>query len=291
MRSVWHPQLSFLLCLLMSDHNTHSAFLRSDDGSLGGITQLTDWHTVTEPKNFIIQAGGTKLPYFLFWALVQKKFGNILSEFLQDASRSGKYAVTAETYASASVNCLKYLFRSHLGPPINLHHTPRNLARRRNSNWHWKRYKKLISGLPIVYVDTEDDEWVSDRRKVYYYDKKRTLSRYEYLKEYKICGERRYIKPLPTSYYPDHTEYEEQIHTLLKCENIQQQFERHQKYMEATRIGLIFLRKALPLSAPSNELVALLRTAATKSFSQRAVLFPKRLKECKAAIVAYLNRV
>ncbi len=211
---------------------------------------------------------------------------DILWDFLLDSSRSGRYAVTAETYASVSVTCLKYLFRSHLGPPVNLHHTPRNISRRRNLSWHWKRYKKLITRLPTVYMDLQY-EWLPARKRLYSYDKKQTSLKREHLKKYKSYGERRHIHPLRSRFFLN-INYEDSIHSLWKCENIQQQFERHQKYMEATRTGLIFLSETLPLSAPSNELVALMR--ANKSFNPRAVLFPKMLKDCKAAIVAYLNR-
>ncbi len=59
--------------------------------------------------------------------------------------------------------------------------------------------------------------------------------------------------------------------------------------MDATRLGLDFICHTLPLSAPSDELIALLH--AEKSFSQRAVLLPGRLKKCKAAIATYLAQV
>ncbi len=182
---------------------------------------------------------------------VAPRVTHILHDFLHDTSRSGKYAMTAETYANASISCMKYLYRARLGPPINLHHTPRNLARRKNSPWHWRRYKKLIRRLPTVYgKQSHTTSLPSRQRKVDVTGWKKALS---------------------------------------KCKNLKEQFDRHQKYTNATRLGLDFLRHALPLSAPSDKLVGLLR--ADRSFSQRAMQFPIKLKKCKTAIAIYLARV
>ncbi len=102
------------------------------------------------PKDITTQLR-MSIPTFVDPIFVSKEACNVLHDFLQDASRSGKFAVTAETYANTSVSCLKCLCRPCLRLPINLHHTPRNLARRQNSPWHWNRYKKLMKRLPTVY--------------------------------------------------------------------------------------------------------------------------------------------
>ena len=214
------------------------------------MMQLTDWHTISTPNslNVVITDLNGYMPDFL--SLTNKTVVHILRDFLQDPSCSGKYAVTADTHANASVRSMQYLLRSRLGPPINLHHTPRNLARRRNSPWHWNRYKKFINRLPAV-----------------------------------VYGKRRHTTTLPYRDIDD--DGPEQASSM--CENLEDQVDRHQKYTGTTRLGLDFLRHALPLSAPSDELIALLR--AEKSFSQRAAAFPNKLKKCKAAIAIYLARV
>ncbi len=159
--------------------------------------------------------------------------------------------MTAETHANASVSCLKYLCCARLGPPINLHHTPRNIARRRNSPWHWNRYKKFMNKLPTM-----------------------------------VHGKRRHTITLRDLNSVYHHGWEQ---ASSMCENLTEQVERHQKYTDTTRLGLNFLRRALPLSAPSSKLIALLH--AEKSFGQRAAAFPIRLKKCKVAIATYLARV
>ena len=212
------------------------------------MMQLTDWHTNPTPKVHSTQLQQL-FPHFLNLDYMRTGDAHVLVDFLRDKSRSGKYAVTAETYADASVSCLKYLCRTRLGPPINLHHTPRNLARRRNYPWHWNRYKKLIRRLPKVY------------------------------------GKSGRIAALPNRQV-DHADY---LQAYSKCENLLEQIKRHDIYMGATRLGLGFLCDSLALSAPSERLISLLR--ADNSFSQRAVLFPGKLKKCKAAIASYLARV
>ena len=171
----------------------------------------------------------------------------ILREFLQDASRAGTYVVDAEAYTSASLNCLKYLSRFHLGAPINIHHTQRNLARRRNSPWHWRQHMGLISGAPI-------------------------------LRDFLYNG-----FPKNRCYRLDYSVLTREFRPLYK------RAKRQRMYMDATYIALVFLRRALPRSAKSEELVAFIK--ADKSFSQRAMQFPTDLKKCKAAIAAYLARV
>ena len=64
---------------------------------------------------------------------------------------------------------------------------------------------------------------------------------------------------------------------------------QQEMYMDATHLALVFLRRALPRSAKSDELVAFMR--AEKPFSQRALQFPAKLKKCKAAIATYMARV
>ena len=146
----WHPSISLLFCLCMMPHDRNSCMRQSKKhDNRGPIMQLTYWYTLPAPKNLATRPKSI-VPQFLFMIFVAPRVTHILRDFLQDTSRSGKYAMTAETHANASVSCMKYLFRARLGPPINLHHTPRNLARRRNSPWHWRRYKKLIRRLPSV---------------------------------------------------------------------------------------------------------------------------------------------
>ena len=215
------------------------------------MMQLIDWHTISTPKslNVIITHLDGHAPAFLFFSGNQAA-SRTLCDFLQNVSRAGKYAVTADTHANASVRCMQYLRRSHLGPPINLHHTPRNIARRRNSPWHWNRYKKFMNRLPVV-----------------------------------VYGKRKHTTTLPDRYI-DQDGWKQ---ASSMRENLWEQVDRHQKYTGTTRLGMDFLLYTLPLSAPSNELIALLR--AEKSFSQRAAAFPNRFKKCKAAIATYLARV
>ncbi|KJA25138.1 hypothetical protein HYPSUDRAFT_38100 [Hypholoma sublateritium FD-334 SS-4] len=61
------------------------------------------------------------------------------------------------------------------------------------------------------------------------------------------------------------------------------------QYSSATKLGLIFLPKALRLSAKSDALIAFSR--GEKSFSQRALEFPALVKKCREALAAYLARV
>ena len=215
------------------------------------MMQLTDWCTISTPNglNVVITDLNGQIPGIL--SLTDKTVSRILINFLQDPSRAGKYAVTADTHANASVRCMQYLFRSRLGPPINLHHTPRNLARRRNSPWHWNRYKKFINRLPAV-----------------------------------VYGKGRHTTTLPDRSRVDYDGWKQ---ASSMCENLEDQVKRHQHYTSTTRLGIDFLLYTLPLSAPSDELIALLR--AEKSFSQRAMELPRRLKKCKAAIATYLARV
>ena len=214
------------------------------------MMQLTDWCTISTPNglNVVITDLNGQIPGIL--SLTDKTVSRILINFLQDPSRAGKYAVTADTHANASVSCMQYLLRSRLGPPINLHHTPRNIARRRNSPWHWNRYKKFMNRLPVV-----------------------------------VYGKRKHTTTLPDRYI-DQDGWKQ---ASSMRENLWEQVYRHQKYTGTTRLGMDFLLHTLPLSAPSDELIALLR--AEKSFSQRAAAFPNKLKKCKAAIAIYLARV
>ena len=215
------------------------------------MMQLTDWCTISTPNglNVMITDLDGYMPDFL--VVADKSAVRILCDYFQDVSRAGKYAVTADTHANASVSCMQYLLRSRLGPPINLHHTPRNIARRQNSPWHWNRYKKFMNRLPVV-----------------------------------VYGKRRHTTTLS---YHGRVDYDGWKQASSMRENLREQVKRHQLYTGTTRLGMDFLRHALPLSAPSDELIALLR--ADKSFSQRAAAFPNKLKKCKAAIATYLARV
>lgn len=56
-----------------------------------------------------------------------------------------------------------------------------------------------------------------------------------------------------------------------------------------TLTSLIFLHRALPKSAKCKELISF--ATAKKPFSQHALKYPVRVKKCKAAIAAYLERV
>ena len=60
-------------------------------------------------------------------------------------------------------------------------------------------------------------------------------------------------------------------------------------YLDVVYLALVFLRRALPRSGKPNELVAFIN--ADKSFIQRALQFPAKLKKCKAVNAAYLARV
>ncbi len=233
-------------------HNIVVVDASSEPAYLRLMAQLTDWYTISTPEGLdvvITDLQGCYAPEFLF--LAQKPVARILCGFLQDESRAGKYAVTADTHANASVRCMQYLRRSRLGPPINLHHTPRNLAKRRNSPWHWNRYKKFMHRFPAM-----------------------------------VYGKGRHATTLP---YREIWNIDGREQASSMCENLWEQVVRHQKYTGTTRLGLDFLLHALPLSAPSDELIALLR--AEKSFSQRAAAFPNKFKKCKAAIATYLARV
>ncbi len=77
---------------------------------------------------------------------------------------------------------------------------------------------------------------------------------------------------------------------------LSKEFRHHHKraeqqgiYMDATYLALVFICRALPRSAKSDELVAFIN--AEKPFSQRALQFSAKLKKCKAAITTYLARV
>ncbi|KJA24706.1 hypothetical protein HYPSUDRAFT_464561 [Hypholoma sublateritium FD-334 SS-4] len=164
----------------------------------------------------------------------------ILRDFLHDASRSGKYVLDSEAYASASLSCLEYLSRRGLGAPINFHCTRRNLTRRRNSPWHWRRHMKVISGLPVPAGLRASYSWVG----------------VTFGKEFW------------------------RFHKRVR---------RQEMYLDAIYIALVFLRRALPRSAKSAELVAFMN--AEKPFSERALQFPTNHKKCKAAIATYLARV
>ena len=72
---------------------------------------------------------------------------------------------------------------------------------------------------------------------------------------------------------------------LLLCDYAAQR----RMYLNATQLALVFLRRALPRSAKSDELVAFINTE--KPFSQRALQFPAKLKKAKAAMATYLARV
>ena len=63
---------------------------------------------------------------------------------------------------------------------------------------------------------------------------------------------------------------------------------RQQMYLDAVYLALVFLRRAFPRSGKSNEPVAFINP--DKSFSQRALRFPAKLKKCKAVNAAYLAR-
>ena len=105
--------------------------------------QLTDWHIAGQP--LVLPLGQLDIfPANSHFRL------DVLREFLLDTERAGKYAVNADTYARASLSCLKYLCRCPLATPISLHFTRRNLSWRRNKPWHWRRYKKLLSGMYIL---------------------------------------------------------------------------------------------------------------------------------------------
>ncbi len=161
--------------------------------------------------------------------------------FVQDASRAGEYAVNSQTYACASLSCLKYLSRSCLGVPIYIHHTRRNLERRRNSPWHWKRHL---------------------------------------------------IKPDYSQLILNHGYYGSPITPITLSQEFRRfrkRAQRQEMYMNSTYLALVFICRALPRSAKSDELVAFINSE--KPFSQRALQFPAKLEKCKAAIATYLERV
>lgn len=56
-----------------------------------------------------------------------------------------------------------------------------------------------------------------------------------------------------------------------------------------TYLALTFLPQSLPKSAKSDKLIGF--ASSEMLFSQHALQFPAEVKECKAAIVAYLERV
>ncbi len=60
-------------------------------------------------------------------------------------------------------------------------------------------------------------------------------------------------------------------------------------YSTTTKLGLQFLPEALLLSSKSDALIGFAR--AEKPFSQRALGYPTLVKESKAALAAYLERV
>lgn len=205
---------------------------------------MINWNPTTHwyQQNMIFFGGGN----LSFFALTSSAF---LRKFLQDASRSGRYVVNAEAYASASLSCLKYLTGCRLREPINFHHIQRNLVRRQKSPWHWRQHMKFIARQPI-------------------------LENFRY----KGFPEKRYYRPFP-----------------LEClfwktfKHLDEQAKRRKIYLDSTHLALVFLGRALPRSAKSDELVTFV--SAEKPFTQGALQFPAKLKKCKAAIATYLARV
>ena len=82
------------------------------------LMQLTDWNRVDHQK--VIDLYRLNIFSLLHHSDI---FARIFSEFLQDASRAGKYTVTAETFACASLKLLEYLSCYRPAVPINIQYT------------------------------------------------------------------------------------------------------------------------------------------------------------------------
>ncbi|KJA21320.1 hypothetical protein HYPSUDRAFT_42181 [Hypholoma sublateritium FD-334 SS-4] len=128
------PSLYLLLSLTCVTPYRHLSDFRWTPAS---VAQLTDWNKADHQKVIDL----FRLDIFPHSASF---YTDIFPGFLQDVSRAGKYTVTAETFARASLKFLEYLSRSRLGALINLRHTPRNLTSRRNRPWHWRKHMRYL---------------------------------------------------------------------------------------------------------------------------------------------------
>lgn len=78
--------------------------------------------------------------------------------------------------------------------------------------------------------------------------------------------------------------------SLLRClPKTYKRYKLHNLYSNMTYLALTFLPQSLPKSAKSDKLIGF--ASSEMLFSQHALQFPAEVKECKAAIVAYLERV
>ena len=134
------------------------------------LMQLTDWNRVDHQK--VIDLYRLNIFSLLHHSDI---FARIFSEFLQDASRAGKYTVTAKTFACASLKLLDYLSCYRLAVPINIQYTRNNLTSRRTLPWHWSRHMKYLGRLRVMQTFEHQSKvysepspsWEQDVRELY----------------------------------------------------------------------------------------------------------------------------
>ena len=133
------------LYLLLSLMSVSYCRLPNIQWTEASLMQLTDWNQVDHQK--VIDLYRLNIFSLLHHSDI---FTRIFSEFLQDASRAGKYTVTAETFACASLKLLEYLSCYRLAVPINIQYTRKNLTSRRTLPWHWSRHMKYLGRLRVM---------------------------------------------------------------------------------------------------------------------------------------------
>lgn len=161
------PSLYLLLSLMSVSHCTLSTVQRTE----ASLMHLTGWNQVDHQKVIDLY----RLNIFSLLSSSDTLI-RIFSEFIQDASRAGKYTVTAETLACASLKLLEHLSCYRQVVPINIHYTHKNLTSRRTRPWHWSRHMKYLGRLRIMQTfehrskvySEPSPSWTQDVRELYF---------------------------------------------------------------------------------------------------------------------------
>ena len=124
--------MTFILCL--------SSFIHQ--------VKLHHWHWWAWSANRLTgrNTGGDTWSESYLYSITFLSRSGVLHRFLHDALRAGKYYLSGEMYADASLNCLNYIACHRLALPINVLHGRRYITARRTSPHKTRQLLKYLEG-------------------------------------------------------------------------------------------------------------------------------------------------